>query len=383
MGIQNIGIKTIGIHKPKAGIGISWSRWWASRSEVLFFGEVSKITDGKLYNQKSGATDYLTVGGAAGSYTFQCPNTAPYIAADTDKIWFSFEGIQRVPTEAELISYDFTRSIIKYGNTAPNSIEAIMILSSDVDTNKMRDDFNLSIWWDDTLSFHGSTKDNRGIGKSSWPIVLTTPTDLALTLISAGVQVDWTDVSGGLNTTEIWGQSDGAAYALLYTIDVGTITANDDAVTPVDLRYYKIRAKNGSNYSEFTDPVSIAMLGSERIANGTFDDATGWTTAGSGFTIHDGKLWRESAATGWCSCALATTTGEKYRFVCTTGDVVSTAWYATSAPTLSGGWIAVTAMTYKSYLTCSSGYTELIFRTGAAGGNYSIDNLSVKKILFP
>jgi hypothetical protein len=63
------------------GGGASWSSYWSSQSEVLFFGEISKITGGRLYNQKSGATDYLTVGGAAGSYTFQCPNTAPYIAA--------------------------------------------------------------------------------------------------------------------------------------------------------------------------------------------------------------------------------------------------------------------------------------------------------------
>ena len=127
--------------------GFPWSSYWAAQDEVLFFAETENIADGKLYNQKSGATDYLTVTGAAGSYTFQCPDTAPYIAADTDYIWVKDDGITwRTVTEASLIGYDFTRTIVKYGNTSPYSLEAIMILSSDVDTDKMRNDFQLSIW---------------------------------------------------------------------------------------------------------------------------------------------------------------------------------------------------------------------------------------------
>ena len=85
---------------PYIGIGITvlgsssflWSQYWASQSEVLFLGEISKITGGRLYNQKTDATDYLVLAGAAGSYTFQCPDTAPYIAADTDFIWFNRNG---------------------------------------------------------------------------------------------------------------------------------------------------------------------------------------------------------------------------------------------------------------------------------------------------
>ena len=99
----------IGVRIGKLGFGgssASWSSYWKQQSDVLFFGEVSKIADGKLYNQKVGATDFLTVGGSAGSYTFQCPNTAPYIAADTDYIWFKSDASQRTTTEAELIGYD-------------------------------------------------------------------------------------------------------------------------------------------------------------------------------------------------------------------------------------------------------------------------------------
>ena len=94
----------------------SSSSYWSHQSEVLFFGEISKITGGRLYNQKFGATDYLTVGGAAGTYTFQCPNTAAYINADTDYIWFKTNAVQRTTTTAELIGYDFARTIVKYEN---------------------------------------------------------------------------------------------------------------------------------------------------------------------------------------------------------------------------------------------------------------------------
>ena len=146
----------LGIHLGKrvGSVGQSLSTYWASQPEVLFFGEISKIHDGKLYNQKRGATDYLTVGGSAGSYTFQCPNTAPYISADTDYIWFKTDASQRTTTEAELIGYDFTRTIVKYEDVSDYSIQAIMILSSNVDTAKMRNDFHLSIWWSNVLSLY-------------------------------------------------------------------------------------------------------------------------------------------------------------------------------------------------------------------------------------
>lgn len=128
-------------------------------------------------NRVPGATDFLTVAGVAGSETYQCPNTAAYIAADTDYIWFTSATAQRTVTTAELIGYDFTRTVVKYGNTAPNAIAGIMILKSGevlstVKENKMRDDFDLSVWWSNVLSSHGDTKDNRGSQRSIW-IVFT------------------------------------------------------------------------------------------------------------------------------------------------------------------------------------------------------------------
>jgi uncharacterized protein (TIGR02145 family) len=71
-----------------------------------------------------------------------------------------------------LVGYDFSRTIVKYGNIFPYSIDYIMILASApaiAEENKMRDDFNLFFWWSGVLSFHGVIKGNRITGKSIWP----------------------------------------------------------------------------------------------------------------------------------------------------------------------------------------------------------------------
>ena len=156
--------------------GSSWESYWASQPEVLFFGLYSEISGGQMPNKVTGSSDYLTVAGAVGSETYQCPNTAPYIAADTDYIWFRTDVSQRTTKTSELIGYDLTRTIVKYANDTPYSIEAIMILTSDVDTDKMRDDFDLSVWWDNTLSAHGNLKGNRGIGQSVWTAIVLSDT---------------------------------------------------------------------------------------------------------------------------------------------------------------------------------------------------------------
>ena len=159
----------IGIQFSRGGAGgQDWESYWVSQPEVLFFGLYSEISSGQMPNKVAGSSDYLTIAGAVGSETYQCPNTAPYITADTDRIWFNTDVIQRVPTTAELVGYDFTRTIVKYANASPHAIEAIMILSSDYVTDKMRDDFMLSIWWDNTLSAHGNLKGNRSSEQSVW-----------------------------------------------------------------------------------------------------------------------------------------------------------------------------------------------------------------------
>jgi hypothetical protein len=116
-----------------------------------------------------GAT-FLTVAGAAGSETYQCPNTAPYITADTDYIWFKTDASQRTVTTAELIGYDLQRTPVKYDDDAPNAIVAITILNAAV-TGTKRDylfrDMWLPILWDNNLNAYGHIKDNR-TGQQLW-----------------------------------------------------------------------------------------------------------------------------------------------------------------------------------------------------------------------
>lgn len=127
-----------------------------------------------MLNKVPGASDYLTVAGTAGSETYEAPNDADYIAADSDKIWFKVDdSSQRTVTTAELIGYDFSRTLVYYEDTSPNSIKAILILKSGATLSSAKDqkariDLHLSVWWDGTLSSYGNLKDNRGVGKSTW-----------------------------------------------------------------------------------------------------------------------------------------------------------------------------------------------------------------------
>ena len=154
--------------------GYDWLSYWSNNiTDVLFFGLYSEISSGQMPNRVTDSSDYLTVAGAAGSETYQCPNTAPYIAADTDYIWFKTDTTQRTTTTAELIGYDLQRTPVKYDDAAPNAIVAIMILKAGVtlsatERNNLFADFWLSVWWDDAFSDYGHIKDNRGAGQQLW-----------------------------------------------------------------------------------------------------------------------------------------------------------------------------------------------------------------------
>ena len=288
------GISVSKICVPFGGGGIDWSSYWATQSEVLFFGLYSEIADGKMPNKKTGATDYLTVAGAAGSETYQCPNTAPYIAADTDYIWFKTDESQRTPTTAELIGYDLQRTPVKYGDTAPNAIEGIIILNAEVTgdkLDKLHTDFRLPLFWSGVENVNGFVKSNRGFAKNTWYAETTPaelPTGLTLTLLSGtGVQIDWTDNSGGTAPTEIWGKIDSGEYLLLYTIDAGTVT-KDDLRTPESLMTYKIRAGIRGGFSDFTAEESIAMLGDNLVPSASSDFAT---DGSAWWTAYQTKIW--------------------------------------------------------------------------------------------
>ena len=157
------------------GIGSSGGIWSPLRivSKLLYWGVISEITSGKMYNKVTGRTaEYLTIGGSAGTYTFQATG-ADYIAADTDYIWFKTDTTQRTTTEAELVGYDLPRTPVKYDSTTPYLLREIIILKagevlSTSEENAMRDYMNLSIWWSNVLSSYGNLKGNRGSQQSFW-----------------------------------------------------------------------------------------------------------------------------------------------------------------------------------------------------------------------
>ena len=162
----------IGIGIGRGGGGTNWSSYWTTQPEVLFFGLYSEISGGQMPNKVEGSSDFVTVAGSVGSETYQCPNTAPYITADTDHVWFKADGTQRTLKTSYAVGFDFARTIVKYDSASPHLVRAILILSSDLETskeNKLRTDFSLSLWGSGVLSAYGELKENRGIGRSVWP----------------------------------------------------------------------------------------------------------------------------------------------------------------------------------------------------------------------
>jgi hypothetical protein len=200
------------------GGGQSWESYWASQPEVLFFGLYSEISGGQMPNKVTGSSDYLTVAGAVGSETYQCPNTAPYIAADTDYIWFKTDTSQRTVTTAELIGYDLQRTPVKYGDAAPNEIVAIIILNAAV-TGTKRDNLFRDMWlpilWDNNLNGYGHIKDNR-IGQQLW-----TP-EAAATFIDSFTDVDATAIA--LHTPD--------SNNFTWTILLGAMSIVDNKLCP-------------------------------------------------------------------------------------------------------------------------------------------------------
>lgn len=163
---------SIRIGKTSIGGGSGVAVWNPQRisSKVLFWGKVSEISEGQMPNKITGATDFLTVAGSP--YTFQTPNTAPYIAADTDYIWFKTDASQRTTTTSELIGYDLPRTPVKYDDNSPNTLREIVILKAGEvltadELNQLFKYMWLPIEWNNDTNAFGHIKDNR-VGQNLW-----------------------------------------------------------------------------------------------------------------------------------------------------------------------------------------------------------------------
>jgi len=214
----------------------NWATWWASQPECVELwlkDDAHKNDDGNYVGLRNG--DILTIiDDTPGAETFQCPNTATYIAADTDNLWFTGIPALRTATTANLIGFDFIRTIVKYQDNAPNSIVAIMILSSDIGAakiDKLHRDFWLSIFWSGVWNDFGHLKSNKGLHKYYWVLEYQNIYDY------------WVDTLGGVAPSEAdnikyrnlirqwkdigyWDTRDRLTVTSIHTNDVGEALVN-------------------------------------------------------------------------------------------------------------------------------------------------------------
>lgn len=301
--MPGIGIY-IAINKRKGGIWTPQS----IASKLLYWGKVSEISGGRMANKVTGATDYITVGGSAGSYTFQVPNTAPYITADTDYIWFNTEAGQRTTTEAELIGYDLPRTPVKYDNTTPNAIREILILKAgqtltSAELDSLHTYMELSIYWSGIWNDYGFPKENRN-GQQLWipevfPVVENASVENAAKTVieinfDSNLDEDFTPDVSAFVTSPSKTITNVDVTGAVVSLTVSVAFAYGDVIT---VSYTKpasnyLRSEDGTRVVSFTGQDVTNNIanpyGNEVIANGTFDSGLKWTAAG-GWSISDGR----------------------------------------------------------------------------------------------
>jgi hypothetical protein len=299
--------------------------------KLLFWGKVSDIADGTMPNKVTGSSDALTVGGSEGSYTFQVPDDQDYIDADTDFIWAKTDETIRTTTEAELVGYDFPRTLVKYDNTTPYAIREIIILLdgatlTDTEENLLRDYMELSIWWSDVSSDHGVTKGNRSEEQSHWtaeallPTVTTTAiTTIRKTTATSGGNV--TDDGGDTVTARgvCWSTSADPTISDSKTTDStgeGVFVSSITGLTANTVYHVRAYATNGIGTSYGSD---VQFTSAEYTLLDTFTDTTGvhlhdhimdigpgWTSPSTTLVISGNKLINSAEATaiGLVDCGL-------------------------------------------------------------------------------
>lgn len=135
-------------------------------TQFEFYANMANLVGDRLYNEVPYATDYITVSGSLGSYTFQCPDTQAYEDADEDHLWFNC-GTRQTVTEAQLVGSDFTRTFVNFTYFSPFWIRTIAIAkagevfsSGEIDLNFKN--YKLHPYWNDSYNDNGEFKENRG-----------------------------------------------------------------------------------------------------------------------------------------------------------------------------------------------------------------------------
>jgi hypothetical protein len=249
---------------------LSGSQSWTPlkiSSKVLFWGKVSEVTGGQMPNKITGATDFISVSGSPATY--QVPNTAPYIAADTDYIWFKSDATQRTITTAELIGYDFVKTLVKYDSVSSYVIREIVILKAGetltvAEMNLMRDYMQLSIWWDNTLSEYGELKGNRGVGKNVWTAESVMPSTFTNSDVFAWLTADdnatITQVGGLVSK---WADKNGRGNDLnqVGADNIKPVLANSEITIDGVRQYADMGAKT------LNQPVTVYIVGTQKVWN--------------------------------------------------------------------------------------------------------------------
>jgi len=233
----------------------------------------------------------------------------------------------------------------------------------------------------------GSQQLGSGIAPTINQQMSLVPSGLTLSLISGGVKIDWTDNSSGTFETEIWGKNDSDAYALLYTIAAGTVTKSE-TIDAVDLRYYKIRSKNGDYYTPFSPEQSIAMLGSELVLNGNFsawtaDNPNDWTVYGEGangtITEVAGKCRIIVTDSGVGLTQVCLTTGTKYRFKVNVVEILSGECVMKTSSVVYQRFATIGQKTF--YAVTDNNF--ITFSRWTGNTDFTIDDVSAKRVLMP
>jgi lysophospholipase L1-like esterase len=109
------------------------------------------------------------------------------------------------------------------------------------------------------------------------------PTGLSLTWVNDYCQIDFADATGGVAQHEIWSSKNGADYVLVATLDAGTVTYNDATWQNASMNY-RVRAKDGTWYSDYTTVVNIVtplVLKTDQSTLTTITFTPGFAIAGT------------------------------------------------------------------------------------------------------
>jgi hypothetical protein len=301
----------IGIGKTRIGTGQPYVYFDGTMIESIFefLGTITNITGGKLYNEVRGKTDYLTVGGTAGNYTFQCPQTAAYKNADTDYIWIKKDGTTwRTASEAALVAWDLQRTPTQYDAAAPNLLRKIGILKAGVTLtakaiNELHKMFLLPIYWAGTLNAYGQVKSNR-TGQSLWTPEAVAPngncTALTLTVISdTQINLAWANGSNNEEGISIERSTDSVTFAEIHATASGAVSYPNTGLTLGLHYYYRVRAVREGLYTNYATAnawttVSTLIGDGQTVGQYIADDLATITKDGSNYV----SQWNDKLGSG-------------------------------------------------------------------------------------